>query len=569
MKKLVVLYLLFSCLAVGAQKKQPNILWITCEDISPYISAYGDELVQTPNIDALAAAGIKYTSAYTVAGVCAPSRAGIITGMHPISVGAQHMRTRAVSAEFMPEGVPPYDAVLPPHVKAFPEYLRKEGYYTSNNVKEDYQFEEPVTVWDESSSAASYRNREANQPFFSVFNFFITHESQMMKEPDSLFISPDKVTSGIPGFFQDTPTLRKDIAVLVTRIQTMDKQVGDLITQLKEDGVYEDSYIFFFSDHGGNLPWMKREVLERGTHIPLIVKLPYNEKAGTEVDDLISSIDFAPSVLSIAGIEPPEYLQGQTFLGEFASTEKRKYVYAARDRMDSEYDRVRAVRDQNFRYIYNYHPEKPKYQNIEYRKGIPSMKEILLLQASGDLENPHLQAWFEASKPVEELYHVTEDPDELFNLADDPAYLEKLTELREAFLNWISKTGDMSYMSESEMVINYMWNGQDEAPKTQPVEILHTDNGIRLLAPTEGTSIGYRIIKKDQSEETEMHTVRSWDGSVVFNRIQNGEKIEAPKSWRVYNGEYIQLEEEDQLELNAMRIGYQPYTATYIQEMKN
>lgn len=196
----------------------------------------------------------------------------------------------------------------------------------------------------------------------------------MMKEPDSLLIYPDNVTLGIPSYYQNTPTVRKDIAVLVTLIETMDKQVGDLITQLKEDGVYKNSYIFFFSDHGGNLPWMKREVLERGTHIPLIVKLPDNDRAGKEVDNLISSIDFAPSVLSIAGIEPPGYLQGQPFLGDFASTE-RKYVFAARDRMDNEYDRVRAVRDENFRYIYNYHPEKARYQNIEYRKGIPTMKK--------------------------------------------------------------------------------------------------------------------------------------------------------------------------------------------------
>ncbi len=566
MKKLAILCFLFFSLSVGAQKKQPNIIWITCEDISPYISAFGDKLVQTPNIDVLAADGIKYTSAYTVSGVCAPSRAGIITGMHPISIGAQHMRTKAVSSEFMPEGVPPYDAVLPPYVKAFPEYLRKEGYYASNNMKEDYQFEEPVTAWDESSSAASYRNRDKNQPFFSVFNFFITHESQMMKAPDSLFISPDNVTSGIPGYYQDTPTLRRDIAVLVTRVETMDKQVGDLIAQLKEDGVYENSCIFFFSDHGGNLPWMKREVLERGTHIPLIVKLPENERAGTEVSNLISSIDFAPSVLSIAGIKPPDYLQGQAFLGEFASTLNRHYVYAARDRMDSEYDRVRAVRDENFRYVYNYHPEKPRYQDIEYRKGIPTMKEILILKENGSLENPYLKAWFEAPKPVEELYNVTEDPDELHNLVDDAEYHKKLIELRKAFLNWTSRIGDLSYMQESEMVQNYMWNGQNEAPKTQPVEMLYTNSGIRLVAPTEGTSIGYRIIKKNQQDEVKEHTVRSWDSAVISNRILNGEKVEAPKSWKVYDGEYIQLEEGDQLEINAMRIGYQPYITNYTQE---
>lgn len=566
MRKLIVIFLLipFSLLA---QEEKPNIIWITCEDISPYISAFGDELVNTPNIDALAADGVKYSSTYTVAGVCAPSRAGIITGMHPMSIGAQHMRTRAASPKYQTEGIPNYDVVLPPEVKAFPEYLRKAGYYTSNNMKEDYQFEEPVTVWDESSSAASYKHRDEGQPFFSVFNFFITHESQIMKYPEEFSVQPDEVESKIPGFYEDSPTVRKDIANLLTHVEWMDNQVGDLIAQLKEEGLYENSYIFFFSDHGGNLPWTKREVLERGTHIPLVVKLPKSEKAGTEVNDLISSVDFAPSVLSVAGIKPPEYLQGKAFLGEHTTTDTRKYVYAARDRADAFYDRVRAVRDDNFRYIYNYHPEKPRYQDLGYRKGIPSMREILEKRDNGEIKNPQLQKWFESPKAVEELYNVTEDPDELHNLAEDPEYQDKLVELRRAFLNWTSRVGDLSYMSEPEMVYDYMWNGEEDAPQTKPIELLETNEGIRLMAPTEGTSIGYRIVKKGEKETETTHTVKTWDiERILIKRVENGDKLEAPKRWKVYDSEFIKLKKGDRLEINAMRIGYKPYTTTFTKE---
>ncbi|AQX14001.1 hypothetical protein BAX94_04370 [Elizabethkingia meningoseptica] len=542
--------------------KKPNIIWITCEDISPYIGAFGDEVVKTPNIDALAKEGRKFTSTYTVAGVCSPSRSGIITGMYPTSIGSQHMRTEAIDAKYRPVGVPNYSVVLPENVTAFPEYLRKAGYYTSNNHKEDYQFRTPVTVWDESSPAADYRNRKEGQPFFSIFNFYITHESQVMKYADTLTVDPSKIK--LPEYYEDTPTTRKDFANLFTRIETMDKQVGEIVKRLKDDGLYEDSYIFFFSDHGGNLPWMKREILERGTHIPFIVKFPKGEHAGTVDKSLISSIDFAPSVMSIAGIEPFKHFQGQAFIGTYAKDEKRKYVYAGRDRMDEKYDRVRAVRDGQFRYIYNYMPDQPKYQDLVYRKGIPMMQEILMKKEKKEIRNPYLLAWFNQTKSVEELYDVKNDPDEVHNLAMDPRYAGKLKELRAAFRKWEKEVGDMSSIPEREMVIDRWWGGKSYAPFTAVPVVINENDGVSINCDTKSASIGYRILKPGERDEKIKRKVNSWDAASLEGA--NGKVIEVSPSWNVYKGGVISLKKGEKIIVSAMRTGYEPSHAEYIKK---
>lgn len=398
--------LFFATTFCGFAQEKPHIVWIVCEDISPYLGSYGEAGVRTPNLDAFAREAERYTRVYTTSGVCAPSRSAIVTGMNQIAIGTPHMRTHN-NPRLMPEGVPSHSAVLPENVKAFPEYLRIHGYYTSNNAKEDYQFEEPVTVWDESSVAASYRNRAEGQPFFSVFNLAISHESQVISPPDSLYYDPEKMT--LPLYYENTRQMRHDKAALFTRIEQMDRDFGELIRQLKRDGVYQDSYIVFYSDHGGNLPWMKREILERGLHIPFMVRHPGGQKAGSVNNDLISAIDFAPSMLSIAGIRPPEHLQGKAFLGPYASEEKNRYVYAARDRMANQYDRVRSVSDGTFRYVYNFKPEVPKYQDLAYRRQMASMQEIIDMRDAGEISNPYLLDWFAAPKPQEELYYTAKD----------------------------------------------------------------------------------------------------------------------------------------------------------------
>lgn len=558
---IVCLLLLAKVHAKQVEKKGPNIVWITCEDISPFIGVYGADLVKTPHIDQLAKEGVKYEHAYTAAGVCAPSRSSIITGMYPMSIGTQHMRTLSISPKLDRSGLPAYSAVIPAHVKAFPEYLRRQGYFTTNNEKTDYQFEAPVTVWDECGPTAGYRNRPDDRPFFSIFNLFITHESQIFSRNDGLLVDPANVK--VPPYYKDTPIVRKDIARMLTNIQRMDQHVGEVIQQLKEDGLYENTYIFFFSDHGGSLPWTKRELLERGTHIPLIIRYPGGEHAGTVNRQLVSAVDFAPSVLSIAGIPIPAYLQGQAFIGSERIETERKYVFAGRDRMDEKYDRVRSVRDTQFRYVYNYMPEQPSYQDLTYRKGIPMMMEMLELHKEGKLDAPQ-EAWFAAPKAVEELYNVKNDPHELHNLAEDPSYGAKLQELRVAFQEWTQLVGDLSDTPEKEMVFGW-WKGQREPPITAKPIVNAGKDGLTLSCNTDGASIGYRIVKADEEEKKLTQKVRTWDMRWVFNRVNNGDEIAVEPLWEVYNGTGINLQKGDKLIVQAMRIGFKPYTITYVQ----
>lgn len=558
--KLYVLgVMFFAPLSFVISQNQPNIVWVVCEDISPYIGAYGDATVRTPNIDALAQEGVRFTRVYTTAGVCAPSRSSIITGMNQISIGTSHMRTKN-RPSLMPEGVPSHSAVLPKNVKAFPEYLRKVGYYTTNNAKEDYQFEEPVTVWDESSVAASYQNRAPGQPFYSVFNFAISHESQVISPPDSLYHQPDDMV--LPLYYENTAQMRHDKAALYTRIEQMDSDVGELITQLKEDGVYDSSYVIFYSDHGGNLPWMKREVLERGLHIPFIVKYPNGTNAGTVNNDLISSIDFAPSMLSIAGAEIPGYLQGKAFLGPGKSQEKNRYIFAGRDRMADKYDRVRSVSDGTFRYVYNFHPEVSKYQDLAYRKQMASMQEIIEMRDAGTITNPYLLDWFKTPKPQEELYYTAKDPDEVHNLADEPSYWKKKEELKQVLFEWLEDVGDMGEIPEKEMVVEQWWNGKNEPPLTKNPKIKKNREGVALSCDTEGASIGYRIFDGSPADTTITRPIHTWGFYWLF---RDGDKktIEVPKPWSVYAGGTIPLKKGQTIQVNAHRIGYRPNETTY------
>ncbi|MCR9084350.1 MAG: sulfatase, partial [Cyclobacteriaceae bacterium] len=396
MQKLVLFLLLgfflFSCQEKTPQSEQitypdrPNIVWIVVEDMSPeHLESYGGTGGKTPNLNALAAESLQYQNAFSTAGVCAPSRAALITGAYQTSIGAHHMRTLAPSAaagDAYPPGFKGYSAVLPEGMWPYPVHLRMAGYYVSNNVKEDYQFRSPVMMWDESSRNAHYRNRpDKNQPFFSIFNFTTTHESQVWAREgqDSLLVDPKDVT--VAPVYPDDSLTRRTLARFITNVMRMDAQVGEVIAQLKEDGLYENTIIFFYSDHGDGMPYFKRELYDRGLKVPLLVKAPWLE-GGTKTDELVSFVDFGPTLLSLAGIPIPESMQGQAFLGEQKS-EPRKYIYAARDRMDSEYDRVRAVSDGRFKYIRNYMPEKPNYQKIQYRLQNPLMVHLLELNENG------------------------------------------------------------------------------------------------------------------------------------------------------------------------------------------
>ncbi|MEO8962327.1 MAG: sulfatase-like hydrolase/transferase [Ginsengibacter sp.] len=477
--------------SVDAQSK-PNIIWITCEDISSFLPSYGDSTISTPNLSKLASEGIRYTRMFSTYGVCAPTRSSIITGMYPNSIGSMNMRTVSVNRDnsFLPN----YEAVPPPEVKCFTEYLRAAGYYCTNNAKTDYQFAPPITAWDENSKTASWRNRAAGQPFFAVFNIEITHESQIwVRQNQPLRVDPAKVK--VPPYYpQNNPIIRKDIARMYDNIMLMDDRVGQLLDQLRDDHLIDSTIIFFYSDHGGPIAWYKREPYDRGTLVPFIIRFPDKKHAGTSDDELHSFVDLAPTMLSLAGLPVPVHLQGQPFLGTQKPMEPRQYIFTARDRMDGFYDLIRSARDKQYRYVRNYDPDLIKYGDINYRKSMPMMKEILRLKDKDSL-NSTLQQWF-SSKMPEELYDEQNDPFELNNLAYDANYSDVLQRMRHEEQNWVMKIRDKGFMQEKDL-INLMWPGMVQPVTLKPVveKINNQKNEVvlQIKCGTPGASIAYRL----------------------------------------------------------------------------
>jgi uncharacterized sulfatase len=496
--------------------KRPNILWVSCEDTSPDLGCYGDKYAVTPNIDKLAAQGVRYENCFTHAGVCAPSRSGLITGMYPTTIGTHQMRC---------SGVPPAN------VKCFPEYLRAEGYYCTNDSKTDYQFDPPFTAWDESSGKAHWRNRAPGQPFFAVFNFTISHESQVRNHSKGMLDrieklgaqkhDPDKAT--LPPYYPDTPVVRRDMAQYYDVVTLMDQQVGDTLKQLEEDGLAEDTIVWFWGDHGRGLPRHKRWIYDSGIRVPLVVKVPEKWrklampknpdgptgqalKPGAANDDLVAFIDFAPTMLSLAGVKIPGHIQGRAFLGA-QKAEPREYIFAARDRMDEAYDLIRAVRDKRYKYIRNYMWHITRGQDINYMNEMPTMQEMRRLNAEGKLKGPQLQ-YFEPTKPVEELYDTKTDPHEVNNLVGKSKYKKVLERMREVHAKWARETGDIGLMPEPEFDEIKQPGGQVRKTAEPvfwtpnwPIKAgAEKTSRVTISCPTPGASIAYRIDDEGKSK---------------------------------------------------------------------
>ena len=451
-------------------QKRPNILWISTEDMSPHLGCYGDIVARTPNIDRLAAQGVRYTNVFTTAAISAPCRAGIITGMYQTSIGCMHMRT--TSYRRSTDNPVQFMAVPPHYVKTFTEYLRTAGYYCTNNAKTDYQFAGnavPASIWDECNNRAHYRNRpDKSQPFFAVFNWIGTHESQNW---DITNVKTDPAKIKVPPYYPDNEIIRKNIAKMYDNIAGLDSVVGVLLAELEKEGELDNTIIFFWGDHGDGLPRAKRWLYDSGLNIPLIIKWPDKSKAGTVDDRLISSIDFGPTVLSLAGVPVPAHMQGIPFLGNQKGP-GRDAVFAARDRVDESYDMIRSVRTKDFLYICNYYPNEPFPIWVPYLSNMPVYREMLRLDAEGKLTGPQ-KAWMAYSRLPEELYDVKTDPFQIRNIINDPKYKSVLEDMRERHKKWTLETGDMGHMNESEM-IEQMWPGGKQPVTDVPYFIVNS-----------------------------------------------------------------------------------------------
>jgi arylsulfatase A-like enzyme len=517
---------------------RPNILWISIEDTSPRFGCTGDPLARTPNIDRLAAGGCRFPNAFSTAGVCAPSRSAIITGMYQTSIGTHHMRTTHThpSAPALPT---PYSAVLPPYVKPFTQYLRAAGYYCTNNHKTDYQFTPPLTAWDENDQQAHWRNRpDPAQPFFAVFNPTVTHESGMWPRADRpLITNPDQVE--LPPYLPDTPKAREALARHYDNLAEADAQVGELLDQLEEDGLAEKTIVILWSDHGEGLPRGKRWPYDAGIHIPLIVRWPGQLEPGSVSQQLVSLIDLGPTMLSLAGIGLPRHLQGRPFLGPQAI--EREYIFAARDRHDETYDMVRAARDRRFKYIRNFYPENPYLLWIPYRNRHPVVQEMWRLHAEGQLDGPQA-LMFQYPRPTEELYDTESDPFEMNNLADNPAHRGTLERLRRALDDWRARYGDLGDLPEDQMVAQWYPGGvqpQTAAPIFIPIA---PDHPGQEAAPEGGTFAAPLLVQ--------FHCATQ--GASIAYTTQGGENAH----WQLYTQPLRLPPGTTTLRARAIRIGY-------------
>jgi uncharacterized sulfatase len=480
---------------------RPHFLWISAEDLSPDLGCYGDDYAVTPNLDAFASEGVRYDRVFSHAGVCAPSRSGVITGMYPTTIGTHHMRC---------QGVPPH------YVKCFTEHLRAAGYYCTNNVKTDYQFDSPRTAWDECSNKAHWRNRPKDKPFFAVINFTTTHESQirnrsaeMTRQLVSLDAGRrhDPTRAKLPPYYPDTPKVREDWARYYDLVTLMDEQVKAVLDQLEADGLAGDTIVWFWGDHGRGLPRAKRWVYDSGGRVPLIVRVPEKWRAaampdnpdalqpGGANDELVAFVDFAPTMLSLAGVEIPKRMQGRAFLGR-QKGKPREYVYGARDRMDEAYDLIRTVRDKRFRYIRNHMWQVSRAQTISYMDQMPTMQEMRRLHAEGKLQGSQTQ-YFEPTKPVEELYDTAADPHEVNNLAGDPAYRDVLERMRQAQSMWCRETMDVGLIPEP--IFDELKRPGGKFASTADPEFVKFTGGkgeggaVTIACATTGASIAWRV----------------------------------------------------------------------------
>jgi arylsulfatase A-like enzyme len=460
MKNLISLILILFFIGCSNMEK-PNIIWITIEDQSQYLLPFnGNDDISLPNLQKIADESLIFENMYSVYPVCAPARSAIITGMYPNSIGTHNMRTMAYSyykknGNFGERnenekvlGIPRYSSKLAESIKTFPSILRENGYFTYNKDKGDYNFIISDSTWSEYGT--NEKITKADSPIFAVYNYNVTHESSMwQRDKEPLMVDP-KDLKIIPPIFPDDSIVRHSLAVNYSNLIEMDRQVGKLVNQLKEEDLYDDSYIFFYSDHGGPFPRHKRAIYETGTKVPFFVKLPKGKKEKIDTNEFLSFIDFAPTVLSIAGIEVPSFLQGKAFLGKYKDESKREYLFTASDRFDENPDRIRAVRDDKFKYIRNYFPENSHALNVAYRRQMVLMRHLTSLHLQGKLSKQH-DLWFRVPKLREELYDLENDPFELNNLSDKPEFSNQLNNLSKVLDNWIKEIDDLGRIPEKEL----------------------------------------------------------------------------------------------------------------------
>ena len=430
---------------------RPNILWLIAEDLGPALSCYGSKEVLTPNLDRLASEGSRYTHAYTTAPVCSASRSAFMTGMYQTTIGAHNHRSHRGDGYMLPEGVKP-----------IPCWLQSGGYFTTNltDLPASFGFKgSGKTDWNFSFEgpgfeSAKWEDLQQRQPFCAQINF---HETHRPFHPTGN-IDPQKVT--VPPYYPDHTVTRADRAAYLDDVLELDRKVGVVLEELNRSRLADDTIVIFMGDHGEAHVRGKQFCYEEGLHIPLLIRWPRNFRAPKQISPgkvdtrFIEAIDLAPTLLQIAGIPKPSKMQGRNFLGDNAEIE-RACAFGARDRCDETVFRLRTVRDERYRYIHNFTPERPFLQANAYKeRSYPVWSLLKELHAEGKLTTEQ-EFLCQPIMPEEELYDLDEDPYEIRNLvaSKNPEHLRALRRMRDLLEGWISETHDQGAAFESEEVI--------------------------------------------------------------------------------------------------------------------
>jgi arylsulfatase A-like enzyme len=455
---LLIFIALNSIYAQEVNQNKPNILWVVIEDTSPqFIGCYGNKNASTPNIDKLASNGIRFSSAFSTGSVCSPSRTCIITGVKTYKTGTGNHRSAYP---------------IPDYIKGFPYFLQKEGYYTTNNNKTDYNVANPddfiKEAWNESSSKAGWWNRKPGQPFFAVFNFIDSHQSRTMTESYSYYSKnvidelPEKDRIGendfeMPPFYKDSPEMRKQMARVYNSIKLTDNKIGDLLAKLDNDKLRDSTIIFFYADHGEGIPRGKTNGINLGYRVPFVLWIPemYKElspwgKSGVVTDELIDFEDLAPTLISLAGGKVPNYLTGRIMLGKNRS-KPANHLVLSNDRSDNGIDLVRTVTNGKFVYSRNFMPFMPELRNIHYAE-VSDIKKQMRKDLSENKLNTLQKQLFE-DRPAEFLFDIENDIWETNNLANNPKYKTVLQSMRAQLKDEVIQSRDIMFLPEFEMAL--------------------------------------------------------------------------------------------------------------------
>lgn len=438
-----------------SQTDKPNIIWITIEDTSPqFIGFCGNKYVKTPNIDRLAREGVIFNNAFATGPVSSASRSCLITGVNTSQLGTGNHRS-----------VYP----IPEYIKGFPSYIRSKGYFTTNNVKTDYNTSNEKNIvlssWDKISNDAGWWNRNKNQNFFSVFNYMDSHQSRTMTTPWNWYVekvlnklgarditTPEEID--IPPIYRDTKEMRKDLSRVYNSLNLVDIEIGKLLDSLKRDGLMESSIIFFFSDHGEAIPRGKSSSIGLSYKVPFFIWFPEKFKylspwkSGQSTEELINFEDLPPTVLSLAGADIPSYMTGRAILGN-QRKKPEPFVFGSRNRIDESPDLVRTATDGRFFYTREFFPSHPSLLYQKYADVSDIVRKIRRDFYDGILNRE--QSLMLVNREMEYLYDLRNDPWELNNLAETPQWKHKLLELRKANYNRIVKNRDIHFLPEYEL----------------------------------------------------------------------------------------------------------------------